>query len=115
MKEWNENKLDQELEAMLEDMPQQEELEKKIEQRMKKKIQKIVCCTLAGIIGVVLVLLLIINPFLNAIFINPAKLNEGEHSQMQTTLKNYWETTQPYAELVALKVKKKGLSELRKS
>ena len=37
MKEWNENKLDQELEAMLEDMPQQEELEKKIEQRMKKK------------------------------------------------------------------------------
>ena len=55
MKEWNENKLDQELEAMLEDMPQQEELEKKIEQRMKKKIQKIVCCTLAGIIGVVLV------------------------------------------------------------
>ena len=32
MKEWNENKLDQELEAMLEDMPQQEELEKKIEQ-----------------------------------------------------------------------------------
>ena len=110
MKEWNENKLDQELEAMLEDMPQQEELEKKIEQRMKKKIQKIVCCTLAGIIGVVLVLLLIINPFLNAIFINPAKLNEGEHSQMQTTLKNYWETTQPYAELVALKVKKKGFA-----
>ena len=43
MKEWNENKLDQELEAMLEDMPQQEELEKKSEQRMKKKIQKIVC------------------------------------------------------------------------
>ena len=110
MKEWNENKLDQELEAMLEDMPQQEELEKKIEQRMKKKIQKIVCCTLAGIIGVVLVLLLIINPFLNAIFINPAKLNEGEHSQMQTTLKNYWETTQPYAELVSLKVKKKGFA-----
>ena len=110
MKEWNENKLDQELEAMLEDMPQQEELEKKIEQRMKKKIQKIVCRTLAGIIGVVLVLLLIINPFLNAIFINPAKLNEGEHSQMQTTLKNYWETTQPYAELVALKVKKKGFA-----
>ena len=27
MKEWNENKLDQELEAMLEDMPQQEELQ----------------------------------------------------------------------------------------
>ena len=110
MKEWNENKLDQELEAMLEDMPQQEELEKKIEQRMKKKIQKIVCRTLIGIVGAILVLLLIINPFLNAIFINPAKLNEGEHSQMQTTLKNYWETTQPYAELVALKVKKKGFA-----
>ncbi|MFR1872294.1 MAG: hypothetical protein ACLSXO_07215, partial [Coprococcus sp.] len=110
MKEWNENKLDQELEAMLEDMPQQEELEKKIEQRMKKKIQKIVCRTLIGIVGAILVLLLIINPFLNAIFINPAKLNEGEHSQMQTTLKNYWETTQPYVELVTLKVKKKGFA-----
>ena len=110
MKEWNENKLDQELEAMLEDMPQQEELEKKIEQRMKKKIQKIVCRTLIGIVGAILVLLLIINPFLNSIFINPAKLNEGEHSQMQTTLKNYWETTQPYVELVTLKVKKKGFA-----
>ncbi len=110
MKEWNENKLDQELEAMLEDMPQQEELEKKIEQRMKKKIQKIVCRTLIGIVGAILVLLLIINPFLNAIFINPAKLNEREHSQMQTTLKNYWETTQPYVELVTLKVKKKGFA-----
>ena len=73
MKEWNENKLDQELEAMLEDMPQQEELEKKIEQRMKKKIQKIVCCTLTGIIGVVLVLLLIINPFLKCNFYQPGK------------------------------------------
>ncbi len=31
---------------------------------------------------------------------------------MQTTLKNYWETTQPYAELVALKVKKRDLQDM---
>lgn len=110
MKRWDENKLNQELEELLQDMPEQEALEKKIEQRIKKKIQKVVFRTLAGIVGTILVLLIVINPFLNAVFVNPAKLNEGENSQIFQTLDNYWETTRPYTDLVTLNVKKKGFA-----
>lgn len=110
MKRWNEKKLEQELEELLQDVPEQEELEKKIEQKIKKKIQRVVYRTLVGVAGIILALLIVINPFLNAVFVNPAKLNEGEQSQIFQTLKNYWETTRPYVDLVTLNVKKKGFA-----
>ena len=39
MKEWDENKLDQELEALLNEIPEQDELEKRIEKYINRRIR----------------------------------------------------------------------------
>ena len=73
MKEWDENKLDQELEALLNEIPEQDELEKRIEKYINRRISRIVHKTLAMIVAVVILLLAIINPILKMSFINPNK------------------------------------------
>lgn len=110
MKEWDEEKLNAELKALMEEMPKDDDLEKRIEQNIKKKVRKIVIRTVAAMTGVVLLLVLIINPLMNAAYLNPYKLNQEPKRQMYTTLRNYWETMQPYTEIVSLNVQKKGFA-----
>lgn len=118
MKEWTEEKLDQELKKMMENIPEQteieRELEKKIEIRIRKKIQKIVYRTISWLIGIALITILLINPLLNAAFFNPEKWNwvgeEDGQGQTYETLKDYFEVTRPYAELCTLEVKAKNFA-----
>ena len=110
MKEWNENKLDQELEALLNEMPEQDEFEKRIEKYINRRIRKIVHKTLSSILVMVLVLLGIINPFLNLCCLNPAKTNEEDVSIYYDVMRDYYETTRPYAEIVHMEFQKKGFS-----
>ena len=111
MNDWNEKKLDTELEALMEDLPMEDpnQLEKKIEQGINRRIRKIAFRTVMSIISIALILLLIINPLANAMYINPYTLNQEPDQTMLKIFRAYFETTQPYAEPVYLEVTKKGL------
>ena len=113
MKEWNENKLDQELDALLSEIPEpeQDEFEKRVEKYINRRIRKIVHKTLAGILVIVILLLGIINPFLNLICLNPAKTNDDDViSIYHDVMRDYYETTSPFSEIVNMDVKKKGFA-----
>ena len=45
MKDWNEKKLDEELNALMEEIPPQDDLEKKINQSINRRIRKIIITT----------------------------------------------------------------------
>lgn len=111
MKEWNERKLDKELETLAGAMPDQNELEKKIEKCINRKIRKTVLRTIAAITAIVLLLALIINPLMNAYYLNPYELHKGESSVLLSVLRDYWETMQPYTEITSVDVEKKGFAE----
>ena len=104
MKEWDENKLDQELEALLNEIPEQDELEKRIEKYINRRISRIVHKTLAMIVAVVILLLAIINPILKMSFINPNK------DPYFDVMRDYYETTRPYVELIAMAAESKGFA-----
>lgn len=110
MSEWNENKLDQELEALINEMPEQDDLEKKINQSIDRRIRKIVLRTVSAIAAVVLIAFLIINPLMNMIFFDPYKMNEEPNQKMLGVLRDYMETIQPYREVISLEVEKKGFA-----
>lgn len=105
-----EEELDQELEALVDFMPEHEELEQNIEQRIRKKVQKIVLKTIAVLAAVLAGLFLIINPCMNAMFLNPVKLNREPDRQMFRTLNSYWETVEPYVEIISFTAEKKGFA-----
>ena len=104
MKEWDENKLDQELEALLNEIPEQDELEKRIEKYINRRISRIVHKTLAMIVAAAILLLAIINPILKMSFINPNK------DPYFDVMRDYYETTRPYVELIAMAADSKGFA-----
>lgn len=114
MNKWTNDKIDQEMLRMMDEMSeggnQEQNIEKKIESQMKKRIRKVVNKTLGVIFVVVILLFVVINPILNAAFLNPEKLNGEGQGVMYQTLKDYFELTRPYAELCSLSVKGKGFA-----
>lgn len=110
MREWDEKKLNQELELLLTEIPEQDELEKRIEKYIQNRIRKIVYKTLAMLIVVAVLLLALINPLFRVSFIDPTKVNENEQSIYFDVLRDYYETTRPYVELISLDAEYKGLA-----
>lgn len=114
MNKWTNDKIDQEMLRMMDEMSeggnQEQNIEKKIESQMKKRIRKVVNKTLGVIFVAVILLFAVINPILNAAFLNPEKLNGDGQGVMYQTLKDYFEVTRPYAELCSLAVKGKGFA-----
>ena len=104
MKEWDEKKLDQELEALLNEIPEQDEFEKRIEKYINRRIRKIVHKTLAMTIAAVVFLLALVNPILKVSFIDPT---EAEYLDV---LRDYYETTHPYVEIINIEAKSKGFA-----
>lgn len=110
MSEWNENRLDEELETLMNEMPEQDDLEKKIIQSINRRIRKTVFRTLSGIVFVLLVAFLVVNPLMNAMFFNPYQLNKEPEQKMFAVLRDYFDTTCPYREILSLDVEKKGFA-----
>ena len=108
MADWNEKMLDEELEAIMNDVPEQEDLEKKINQIINRRIRKVVMRTLSVITIVVLVLVLGISPLMNASFWNPYKMNKD--GELLEVMGNYIEMNHPWNELVMIDVEKKGFA-----
>lgn len=110
MRDWNEDRLDQELGAMMEAVPELEDLEGKIIRSINNRIRRSVMRSLVLVAAVVLAAVVIINPLLNAMYLNPYKLNQGPEQTMLHVLRDYYETTHPYRELISLEVKKRGFA-----
>lgn len=110
MQEWNEETLDQELNSLVNEMPEYGDLEKKIIQAINKRIRNCVIRTLVAVFAVIAMLFLIVSPLMNLLFLNPHQLNRGNNQEMLGVLRDYWETTQPYTEVISLDVEKKGFA-----
>lgn len=110
MNDWNENRLDKELDAILNEMPEAEDLEAKIIRSINRRIRKSVIRTLLVVASIILAAVLIINPLLNIMYLNPYKLNREPEQTMLNVLRDYYETTHPYRELINLEVEKKGFA-----
>ena len=110
MREWDENKLDQELEVLLNEIPEHDEFEKRIEKYINARIRKIVHKTLAMTLIVAILLLMLVNPMFRVSFIDPTKKNENDISIYFDVLRDYYETTRPYVEIVSLDAEYKGLA-----
>ena len=108
MSEWNENRLDQELEAIMNDIPEFDDLEERINKCINRRIKRTVIRTVSTILVIVLAAVFVINPIMNAMFFNPYEMNEGEEQKMLGVMRDFVETTMPYREVVSLEVEKKG-------
>ena len=106
MSEWNEQKIDEELKALLNDMPEPDELEKRIDKSINKKIRKTVLHTLTGVTVILLFIILFLNPLVNYSFFNPYGMDE----KMLEIMRDYCETMYPYREVLDIQVKPKGLA-----
>lgn len=110
MREWDEKRIDEELEALLHNMPEQDALEERINRSINHRIRKTVVHTLSGVVIVLMIAFLLINPLLNYSFLNPYKLNLEPEQKILGVLRDYCETVHPYREITNLEVKKKGFA-----
>ena len=108
MADWNEKMLDEELEAIMNDVPEQEDLEKKINQIINRRIRKVVMKTLCAIVSVILVAFLVISPLMNALFWNPSKMVNDE--KLLTVWNDYFDMVYPWREVMFADVEKKGFA-----
>ena len=108
MADWNEKMLDEELEAIMNDVPEQEDLEKKINQIINRRIRKVVMKTLSIVTAIVLVLYLGISPLMNAVFWNPYEMNKD--GELLKVMRNYFDMTKPWYEVANIDVEKKGFA-----
>lgn len=107
MSEWNEKKLDQELEAIMNDIPKYDDLEKRINKCINRRIKRIVFRTVATILIIALVAVYFVNPVMKKRFFNPYEMNEGEDQKMLGVMRDFVETTLPYREVVSLEVEER--------
>lgn len=106
MSEWNEQKIDEELEALLNEIPESDELERRIDKSINKKIRKTVLHTLTGVTVILIFIILFLNPLVNYSFFNPF----GMDGKMLEIMRDYCETMYPYREVLDVQVKPKGLA-----
>lgn len=115
MNEWNEDRLDQEMDAIAEAVSVPKDLEMRIIRSINKRIRKIVVRSLLVIISTVLAAVVMINPLLDSLYLNPYQLDQKPERTMLNVLRDYYETTYPYRELFSLSVERKGFGRYKLS
>lgn len=115
MNEWNEDRLDQEMDAIAEAVSVPKDLEMRIIRSINKRIRKIVVRSLLVIISIVLAAVVMINPLLDSLYLNPYQLDQKPERTMLNVLRDYYETTHPYRELFSLTVDRKGFGRYKLS
>ena len=113
MNEWDENKIDEELNALLNEIPEQDELERRINQSINKRIRKTVIHTLTGLAVITLVMIILIRPWINYMFYDPYKLQYQADQKILRILRDYCETFHPYREAVSLEVRRNGMGKYK--
>lgn len=110
MKDWNEKKLDEELNALVEELPTQNDLEKKINQSINRRIRKIIITTVSATLIFLLLIFAIISPVMNCLYFNPYKLNKEPDKIYTNVMRDYWELSKPYTEIMDMEVTPKGFA-----
>lgn len=110
MSEWNEDKLDRELNAMAEEIPEPEKLEAKIIRSINRRIRRTVLGCLLVVACVILGAVLVVEPLISGMYLNPYQLNQEPERTMLYVLRDYYETVHPYRELASLEVEEKGFA-----
>lgn len=103
-----EETLDQELELLIDEMPEQDDFEQKINKYIKKKIRNITVKTVCAIFLIIAVAFLMISPAMDRAYLNPKKLEKD--GTFQSVLRDYYEITRPYIDLGTINIKKKGFA-----
>lgn len=103
-----EETLDQELELLMDEMPEQVDFEKKIDRYIKKKIRNITIKTVCSMFIIIAVLFLMISPAMDQAYLNPKKLEKD--GTFQSVLCDYYEITRPYIEMGTIHTEKKGFA-----
>ncbi len=111
MKDWNEKKLDEELNALMEELPTQNNLEKRINQSINRRIRKIIITTVSITFILLLLIFAIISPAMNCLYLNPYKLNKEPDKIYTNVLRDYWEVSKPYTEIMDIEVTPKGFAD----
>lgn len=110
MSEWNEDKLDRELSAMAEEIPEPEKLEAKIIRSINRRIRRTVLGCLLVVACIILGAVLVVEPLISGMYLNPYQLNQEPERTMLYVLRDYYETVHPYRELASLEVEEKGFA-----
>ncbi len=111
MKDWNEKNLDEELNALMEELPNQNDLEKRINKSINRRIRKIIITTVSATLIVLLLIFAIISPAMNCLYLNPYKLNKEPDKIYTNVLRDYWEVSKPYTEIMDMEVTPKGFAD----
>ena len=111
MKDWDEKKLDEELNALMEELPPQDDLEKKINQSINRRIRKIIITTVSVTFILLLLIFLVISPAMSCLYLNPYKLNKKKLDKIKANvmwiIRNF---SKPYMEIMDMEVTPKGFA-----
>lgn len=110
MKDWDEKKLDEELNALMDELPLQDDLEKKINQSINRRIRKIIITTVSVTLILLLLIFLVISPVMSCLYLNPYKLNKEPDKIYTNVMRDYWEISKPYMEIMDMEVTPKGFA-----
>lgn len=110
MKDWDEKKLDEELNALMDELPLQDDLEKKINQSINRRIRKIIITTVSVTLILLLLIFLVISPAMSCLYLNPYKLNKEPDKIYTKVMRDYWEISKPYMEIMDMEVTSKGFA-----
>ena len=114
MNEWNEDRLDQEMDAIAEAVRVPKDLEMRIIRSINKRIRKIVVRSLLVIISIVLAAVVMINRCWIPVFKSLSTGPEAGTYHVECAA-DYYETTHPYRELFSLTVERKGFGRYKLS
>lgn len=103
-------KLDEELNALVEELPLKDDLEKKINQSINRRIRKIIITTVSATLIFLLLIFAIISPVMNCLYFNPYKLNKEPDKIYTNVMRDYWELSKPYTEIMDMEVTPKGFA-----
>lgn len=109
MKDWDEGRLEQELAAVSDEMPDAAELEKRIRRSMTKRIIRLVLRVLAAVTAAAVLVFFAVSPLMNRTYPDPAAMQED--GTLLRVLRSYMEVTRPYREIIGLEVSSRGFAQ----
>lgn len=109
MSRWNDSELDEEMRKLMENVPDAESMEKMIRKGVDRRIRNTVLRVLAVAMAAALLLFFIISPLMNAVYPDPCSRKD----EMLSVLRDYYELTGPYREVIGLDAEPLGFARYR--
>lgn len=108
MKNWDERKLEQELSAVPDELPDAEELEKRIRRSIARRITRMVLRIMAAVTAAAVLVFFAVSPLMDCTYPDPSAMQEDD--MLLRVLRSYMEVTRPYREVIGLDVRSEGFA-----